>query len=324
MLDFDPLFRNPHWQAVAGHLWKRDGGEARFPIDRRLFQTEPDVQVLVESQRPGGAAAGEIVMVHGLEGSGQAGYIRSLSAAALAAGFAAHRFHMRTCGGTERLCPTLYHAGLTGDLLAVLRQLQREGRPPAFLVGFSLGGNVVLKLAGEMGESARPLVRGVCAVSTPLDLAACARRIAQPANRFYERRFVRRMRARLCATGRYQERNFRGLRSVMDIDDRITAPSFGFGDAANYYRTQSAIRFLDGIRVPVLLIQAMDDTFVPFEIFVAGAVRANPYIQLRATEHGGHVGFIGRLPHRFWADDAIMEWIVAGNATKSPSGSSRL
>jgi predicted alpha/beta-fold hydrolase len=263
-------------------------------------------------------------MVHGLEGSGEAGYMRSLSAAALGAGFAAHRFHMRTCGGTERLCRTLYHAGLTSDLLAVLRQLRSEGRAPAFLVGFSLGGNVVLKLAGEMGESARPLVRGVCAVSTPLDLAACARRIAQPANRLYERRFVRRMTARLCATGRYQKRNFRGLRSVMDIDDRITAPSFGFGDAANYYRTQSAIRYLDGIRVPVLLIQAKDDTIVPFDIFAAGAVRANPWIEVMATEHGGHLGFIGRRPHRFWADDAIMEWILGESATKSSSDASRL
>jgi hypothetical protein len=328
MVHFDPLFRNPHWQAVAGHLWKRDGGEARFPVERRLFQTEPDVQVLVESQRPAGPAAGEIVMVHGLEGSGKAGYMRSLSAAALRAGFAAHRFHMRTCGGTERLCPTLYHAGLTSDLLAVLHQLRDEGRAPVFLVGFSLGGNVVLKLAGEMGESARPLVRGVCGVSAAFDLAACARRIAQPANRFYERRFVRRMRARLCATGRYQERNFQGLRSVKDIDDRITAPSFGFGDAANYYRTQSTIRYLDGIRVPVLLIQAMDDTIVPFDIFADGGVpsgpRANPRIELLAPAHGGHVGFIGRRPHRFWADDAIMEWIAGQCATKSPSDSSRL
>jgi hypothetical protein len=324
MVSFNPLFRNPHWQAVAGHLWKRDGGEARFPVERRLYQTEPDVQVLVGSQRPNGPAAGEIVMVHGLEGSGDAGYIRSLSSAALAAGFAAHRFHMRTCGGTERLCRTLYHAGLTSDLLAVLRQIRREGRGPAFLVGFSLGGNVVLKLAGEMGESARPLVRGVCAISTPLDLAACARSIAQPANRLYERRFLRRMRARLCATGRYHERNFRGLRSVTDIDDHITAPSFGFGDAANYYRTQSAIRYLDGIRIPVLLIQAMDDTFVPFDIFASGAVRGNPWIEVLATEHGGHLGFIGRRPHRFWSDDAIMEWILRQSATKSPSDSSRL
>ena len=116
-------------------------------------------------------------MVHGLEGSGDAGYIRSLSTAALRVGFAAHRFHMRTCGGTEHLCRTLYHAGLTSDLLAVLREFRKEGREPAFLAGFSLGGNVVLKLAGEMGESVRDYVQGVCSVSAPLDLAACARRI---------------------------------------------------------------------------------------------------------------------------------------------------
>src|SRR5205823_5426478 len=136
-----------------------------------------------------GPPAGEIVMVHGLEGSGATGYMRSLSAAALRAGFAAHRFHMRTCGGTERHCATLYHAGLTADLLAVLRQFRQAGRAAAFLVGFSLGGNVVLKLAGELGDAARPLIRGVCAVSTPLDLAACARRIAEPDNRLYQARF---------------------------------------------------------------------------------------------------------------------------------------
>lgn len=304
MPPFVPLFRNPHLQTIAAHYWKRS--EAAAPVERRLVETEPGVRVLLESQRPAGNAIGEIVLVHGLEGSGSAGYIRSLSAAALAAGFAAHRFHMRTCGGTEHLCDTLYHAGLTSDLLAVLRQLGAR----AFVVGFSLGGNVVLKLAGELGETATEIVDGVCAVSTPLDLAACARRIAQPDNRIYEARFVRRMRARLCATGRYSRGDFAGLRTVMAIDDRITAPSFGFGNAANYYRTQSAIGYLDAIRVPTLLLQAKDDTFIPFETYTAAALSRNPMLDLVATEHGGHLGFLARGPRRFWADHAIMEWIV--------------
>jgi predicted alpha/beta-fold hydrolase len=310
-LPFDPLFRNPHLQTIAAHYWRRPDDSARFPIESRLYRTEPDVQVLVQSQYPEGAPAGAIVMVHGLEGSGEAGYIRSLSSAALHAGFAAHRFHMRTCGGTEPHCQTLYHAGLTSDLLAVLRQFRDAGRPPAFLVGFSLGGNVVLKLAGEMREAALPFIRGVCAISTPVDLAACARCIAEPRNRLYQTRFVRRMRARMRATGRYTARDFAGLRSVMEIDDRITAPSFGFGDAANYYQSQSSIGFLDGLRVPVLLIQAKDDGFVPFQIFASDAVRANPQVQLIAPDHGGHLGFLGRKPHRFWADETIMNWITA-------------
>lgn len=322
MEHFDPLFRNPHWQTVAGHYWKRPSG-ALFPTVRRYYQTEPEVQVLVVSQYPSAAAMGNIVMVHGLEGSGDAGYMQGLSAAALRSGFATHRFNMRTCGGTERLCQTLYHAGLTSDLLAVLRELSNEGRAPVFLVGFSLGGNVVLKLAGELGEAAAPLVRGVCAVSTPIDLEASARRIAEPDNRLYERRFVNRMRDRLCATGRYQDRDFAGLDSILGIDERITAPSFGFGNAANYYRTQSALRYLDGLRVPVLLIQAKDDTFIPFDIFHAEAVRSNPRIELLATEHGGHLGFIGRRPQRFWADQAIIGWIHHQSVKKPTMVSSR-
>ena len=324
MVPFDPLLRSPHLQTIAGHLWKRPDAAAEFPVERRLYRTEPDVQVLVCSQRPHGKARGEIFMVHGLEGSGEAGYIRSLSVAALRAGFAAHRFHMRSCGGTEHLCRTLYHAGLTSDLLAVLREFRKDGRAPAFLAGFSLGGNVVLKLAGEMGESARDYVQGICTVSAPLDLAACSRRMAERDNRVYEARFVRAMRKRLCATGRYQMGEFAGMRSVLELDDRFTAPSFGFGNAANYYRTQSAVGYLAGLRVPALLIQAKDDTFVPFAVYESAAVRSNPWIQLMATEHGGHLGFIGRGPNRLWSDEAIMEWIAGAAVNKTRLESSKV
>jgi uncharacterized protein len=279
-------------------------------LERSFHRTAIDVQVLVESQRPEGEALGEVVLVHGLEGSGAAGYMRSMSAAALRAGFAVHRFHMRTCGGTERLCRTLYHAGLTSDLASFIHHLRSATAMPLFVVGCSLGGNVVLKLSGELGQEARGVIAGVCAVSAPIDLEACAERIAAPQNRIYERRFVRRMRARLAATGRYSRRDFAGLHSVMDFDEKITAPSFGFGGARHYYQSQSAIRYLERICIPALLVQAKDDTFIPFEVFNSPAVRSNRWIELLATEHGGHLGFIGRKPLRFWADDAIMDWIT--------------
>ena len=184
-----------------------------------------------------------------------------------------------------------------------------EGRGPFTLVGFSLGGNVVVKLAGERGDSGPDLLGGVCAVSAPLDLAACAQRMAKPDNRLYENRFVRRMRRRLCATGRYTARDFAGLNSVKAIDDRITAPAFGFGTAENYYRTQSAMRYMEGIRVPVLLIYSKDDTLVPYETFDSPAIRTNQWIERLPTEHGGHLGFLGRRPYRFWLDTAILEWL---------------
>jgi uncharacterized protein len=320
MIPFDPLFRNPHIQTIAGHFWPRDGDERRFPVRARLYRTEPDVEVLVHSQRPESPPAGEVVIVHGLEGSGEAGYVRGLSAAALGAGFAAHRFHMRTCGGTEHLCRTLYHAGLTGDLESVLRELRADGSAPLYLVGFSLGGNVVLKLAAELELEAQSLICAVCAASPPLDLAASVRRMGRRENRIYERRFVMRMRKRLAATGRYSLPELAWLHSVFEIDDRITAPSFGFGDAATYYRTQSAAGYLNRIRIPTLIVHAKDDPLVPLESCQSASTCGNPYIEHRVTAHGGHLGFLGRKPHRFWLEEAIMEWVLCHNAVNARSG----
>jgi uncharacterized protein len=310
MLPFHPLFTNPHVQTIAGNYWPRPFDARRFPVEATLYRTEPDVQVLVETQRPPAAPRGHVVMVHGLEGSGESGYMRSLSYRVLEAGFAAHRFHMRTCGGTAHLCRTLYHAGLTADLRAVLREFERQESRPVFLVGFSLGGNVVLKLAGELGDDAPQWIRAVCAVSTPIDLAACARHLRRPANRLYERRFAARMRQRLQSTGRYKRSDFAGLQSVYAIDDRITAPSFGFRGAEHYYATQSANQYLGRIRIPTLLIQARDDTFIPFEVFEHPAIHANPRIHLAATDHGGHLGFIARGRPRLWLDAVIVEWLA--------------
>ena len=305
MTAFEPLIRNPHLQTIAAHYWRRPDRAANS--ERRLYRTEPGVEVLVETDRPDGAPRGHVVLLHGLEGSGRSSYMLGVAAAARAAGFVTHRFNFRTCGGTEHLCETLYHAGLTSDLRYVLEQLGE----PAFLVGFSLGSNVALKLAGELGEEGSRRIRGVAAISTPLDLAACARRIGERDNLIYERRFVRKMRARLMATGRYPASQVAGLATLYALDNRITAPSFGFGTADRYYSTQSALRYLDQVRVPVLLIQAKDDTFIPFDAFESEAVRGNRHIELLATSHGGHVGFLGKRPHRFWAEEAAVEWMVA-------------
>lgn len=238
----------------------------------------------------------------------------SAAQALLAAGYVTHRVNMRGCGGSEHLTDSLYHSGLTSDLLKLLERFAAEGRGPVMLVGFSLGGNVVLKLAGELGSRASSLVAGVVAVSTPIDLAACVRRLAAPANWIYEQKFVRSLKARYRRRHQSFPHKFPldGLdstRTVFEFDDRFTSKAFGFGNATNYYATQSAVRFLESIRVRTLLIQAEDDPLIPFEIYRSEAVTANPAVSLLRTDHGGHLGYIARRKPRFWLDGQIVQFI---------------
>jgi predicted alpha/beta-fold hydrolase len=318
MRAFEPLFKNPHILTILANFWPRKYDHARFPIEDRLVRTDEETQVLVQTQRPSAAPAGHVVFLHGLEGNGEAGYIQSMAWEILNAGFIAHRFNMRTCGGTAHLSKTLYHGGLTSDLRTFLELLdgERSGLP-VFLIGFSLGGNLVLKLAGELGET--ELIQGVCGICTPIDLAAGVRRLGERDNRLYERRFLARMRERLFATGRYTRDELDSARTIFEMDDRITAPSFGFEGAEHYYATQSSQAFLDRIRVPTLLIQAKDDTFIPFEMFQHPAIASNPFLRLLATEYGGHLGYLSRRGARFWLDEVVVEFLKAAVSERMSS-----
>ncbi len=301
MEPFEPFFKNPHLSTIAGNFWSRPKVDERWPVEAVIYRTEPDVEVLVHSQRPDGPARGEIILVHGLEGSSAAGYARSMSYAALEAGYATHRFNMRSCGGTENLALSNYHSGQTSDLLHVVRQRRLKSGLPIYLVGFSLGGNVVLKLTGELGEQARGLITAVCAVSTPIDLKACSMALGKPNNFIYEQRFLSRLRDRVRLRHKqapeiYSLEPLKKIRTIYDFDDLYTGPLFGFGDADNYYATQSSNEFLGKIRIPALLVQAKDDPLIPFSVYDHPAFRENPCLTLIAVEHGGHLGFIARRP----------------------------
>ena len=314
MQPFEPFFKNPHLLTIAGNFWSRPKVDQRWPVEAVRYRTEPEVEVLVHSQRPDGPARGEIIFVHGLEGSSAAGYARSMSYAALEAGYATHRFNMRSCGGTENLALSNYHSGQTSDLLFVLRQLRQKNNLPIFLVGFSLGGNVVLKLTGELGREAGSLLTAVCAVSTPIDLKACSKALGKPGNIIYERRFLQRLRERIRLRHKqapeiYSLEPLKKIRTIYDFDDLYTGPLFGFGNADHYYTTQSSNRFLDKIRIPALLVQAKDDPLIPFAVYDHPAFRENPCLTLVAVEHGGHLGFISRRRPRFWLDGLVMKWL---------------
>lgn len=315
MSPFEPFFRNNHLATIAANFWPRDFSHDPFPETYRLIETDPGVKVLGVIQEPCQIPLGEVILLHGLEGSHLSGYLISMAYTLVKAGFRVTRLNTRGCGGTEQYCRTLYHAGLTADVAAVIREYQSENRGPIFLVGFSLGGNVALKFTGESGTALKGRIAGTAVISTPIDLDACCRRMMHFENRIYESRFLARLKARYqrrCADhpDLYQLNGLNSIRSVYGFDDVITAPHFNFGNAANYYRTQSAQNFLDQIAIPALLIQAKNDPLIPFSVYSHPGISANPNITFTATDHGGHVGFVSRRSPRFWVDEVVKNWIL--------------
>ncbi|NDD62535.1 MAG: alpha/beta fold hydrolase [Acidobacteria bacterium] len=257
-----------------------------------------------------------VLIVHGLEGSAESGYVRGTAIKALTAGFDVIRYNVRNCGGTSGLSPHLYHSGLTSDLHSVVRELiAKDGVTDLFLVGFSMGGNQSLKLAGELGQEPPRQLKGICAISPPIDLASCSAAIREPRNWIYEQRFVRslartmREKDRLFP-GRYDLRGLDRIRHLWDWDDHFQ-PYNGFRDARDYYEQASAIGYLDSIRVPTLVIHAIDDPFIPPEPFSDLRLTGNPNIGIVTTEEGGHVAFCGigqSDEDRAWAENRAIEF----------------
>ena len=229
--------------------------------------------------------------------------------------------NQRNCGGTERLTPTLYNSGLSEDYRAVLLELMSEGFERIFFVGYSMGGNLVAKMAGELGENAPKELRGVAVVCPALDLSRCADALEERQNYLYQRHFVRGLQERYrrsanCFRGD-PSNGFGPIRTVREFDDAITAPCFGFRDAEEYYEAAGAKKVIGNVRVPLLLITAQDDPFVPFVSFLAARVEENPQVRFVAPEHGGHCAFVSRFAgeERFWAEERIVEF-VEEEATK--------
>jgi predicted alpha/beta-fold hydrolase len=257
-----------------------------------------------------------VVIVHGLEGSCESNYSRGIAAKAWARGFHAIRMNQRNCGGTERLTPTLYNSGLSGDYRAVLQELISEGFEKVFFVGYSMGGNLVTKMAGELGENAPKELRGVAVVCPALDLSRCADALEGRENYFYQRHFVRGLMERYrrkCELfpGRYRRNGFGTIHTVRQFDDAITAPCFGYRDAEEYYEAAGAKSVIGNVRVPLLLIAAQDDPFVPYVSFLAAHVDENAWVRFVAPEYGGHCGFVSRFAgvERFWAEERIVEFV---------------
>lgn len=305
---------------IAANFWPRKFARLSKSVSR-LFEVEPDTRIRGECHWQENAHSHPtLVLLHGLEGSSESNYMLGTAEKAFHSGFNVVRLNQRNCGGTEKLTRTLYHSGLSGDIRAVLLELiERDGLQEIFAAGFSMGGNLVLKMAGEFSDAAPPQLRSFVAIAPSLDLAACADALDERRNFLYNRHFVKRLKKRM----RYKAGLFPSLfpldlavfqriSTVREFDNVITARFCGFRDAAEYYERSSAVKVIGAIRRPALILTAQDDPFVPFRPFRNSAIQANPHITLLAPLHGGHCAFISQETglNRFWAESRIVEFCL--------------
>ena len=318
---FEPhaLLKNGHAMTIAAAFWPR-----RFQLPRaedRLFQLDAESRLLARCHWQAGKwqDVPVLVIVHGLEGSSDSNYVLGIAENAFHRGYHVVRMNQRNCGGTEALTPTLYNSGMSADYRAVFEELSNsDGFELIFFAGYSMGGNLVTKMAGEFGGAVPKALRGVCSVCPALDLAACADALERTDNYFYQRHFVKGLMARYgrkhtMLPERYPIAGLPPVRTVRQFDDVITAPHFGYRDAQDYYDHVGAKRVAAQIRVPTLMITAQDDPFVPYAAFLAARISANPAIQFVAPQHGGHCGFISSHPgpERFWAEQRIVDFCAS-------------
>lgn len=260
-----------------------------------------------------------IVILHGLNGSSDAHYMRGIAAKAYARGMNVVRLNQRNCGNTEHLSAGLFHSGLTADVKHVVEELLAvDGLTSIGVAGYSLGGNLALKLAGEYGSAAPAALTAVCAVSPIIEISPCVRALERPGNILYQWNFVRDLKRRMRRKDRFWPGRFDlsaldRIRTVREFDEAYTAPYFGFENAEDYYRRASAMRVVDRVRLPTLIITADDDPFVPSDPFHDPTITGNPHITVLACRHGGHCGFVAAASmgdDGYWAEGEIVEFVT--------------
>ena len=309
--------RGGHLQTVASFLLPR-----RFNLptpEERFIEVAPGVQVLCHCHWQADRTKPlTIVIVHGLEGSSESQYALGVTEHALAAGMNVVRYNQRNCGGTDALAPVLYHSGLSDDVAAVARELiERDRVSQLALVGFSMGGNLVLKLAGEWGSHGPSQFRAVAACCPAMDLAASADALHEPRNRLYELYFLFNLRRRMIRKAglfpaHFDVSRMRGMRSLRDFDHQITAYYCGFSGADDYYAQASASNVIDKITVPSLILHAANDPFIRILPETRRKVAANPNITFVEVEDGGHCAFLGKrngAEGGFWAESQIVNFL---------------
>jgi hypothetical protein len=287
--------------------------------EERLIEVELGIPVLCHCHWQQDRRVLTLIVVHGLEGSSESQYMMGIARNGLAAGMNVVRMNQRNCGGMDHCAPTLYNSSRSADVAVVARNLIERDKIPGFvLIGFSMGGNLVLKLAGEWGSDGPAEFRAVAAVCPAVNLAAGADALHEPANRIYEyyfllqlfQRFRRKVRL---FPGSFDASRLRGVKTLRDFDDRVTAFYCGFTCADDYYARAAAANVIDRITRPALVIHALNDPFIRILPETRQALLSNPHITYVETEDGGHCAFLGERDgdpsyDGRWAEREVVEF----------------
>jgi hypothetical protein len=259
-----------------------------------------------------------MVIVHGLEGSSSSPYVQGNSARAWKAGCNVVRMNMRSCGAGKDFSPTIYHAGRSEDVAVVMAEMARTHLIRSFaLVGYSMGGNLVLKLAGELGAAPPPYLKAVVGVSPIMDLVASSAALHEPQNLLYQSRFL----GDLIKHIRHQAELYPDLysvdgldkiRTLRQFDEQVVARYGGFADADDYYRSVASSNWAQDITVPTLILHALDDPFIRMTPETRAKLLANPRVRLVETRHGGHCAFLSLEPGdaSFWAERTLLDFLL--------------
>ncbi|WP_446745617.1 YheT family hydrolase [Silvibacterium acidisoli] len=327
LTDFRPrrFLANAHLQTLAGNFLRRD---ITLPQPQRM---------LVEVEGPVAGYGSTLVacdchwqpeevrkqrltmvLVHGLEGSSNSRYVLGNTARALAAGCNVVRMNMRSCGGTDEISPTIYHSGRSEDVAAVVRAIVEQHQLESIaLVGYSMGGNLVLKYLGEAADGSVPQVKAAVGVSPLMDLAVSSAALHEPQNRIYEWHFLRSMTGRLRRKAAmyprlYADAAIDKIKTMRDFDQHIVARYGNFADADDYYYSVASSQYAASFHVPTLIIHSLDDPFIRMLPETRMALETNPAVTLIETQKGGHCAFLasGANDDGRWAETTLLGYLL--------------
>lgn len=313
------LFRNPHFQTVGGSMLR----PTTLEFERVRVDTldddfiDMDIPIFTDIDLPDDAPV--VLALHGLEGSARRGYMQALYRELALLGIRSVGMNYRTCSGEMNRTATLYHAGKTDDV-ALAHRWTRERFPyvPFGMVGFSLGGSLLLKYLGEYGDACTGDVLVGAAISPPFNFHISFPFFQHASGRYYARLLLRSLKRKI----KLKRAQLEGVidmkaalraRTLKQFDERVTVPLHGFRDVSDYYEWANCEPYIDCVRIPVLILRSLDDPFfstgdIPYELLAQ-----HPYLYPHFTQYGGHVGFIEGMPGRwrFWAERQAARWVSA-------------